>query len=387
VAPDLNEAPPGRARLRRLPLNHDLSLYLIEDESVLFSSRSRRLFGLDRTATLLLLRLADGETIGSLITELGLDPSGEEEVAQLAALLAGRETSEEDSQAALCSEEVPCGRGSPPHYRLLTTVFSLECADEALRSGLSGELRHLRVPDQPDLHLAITVEPEGTLWLLRFNGTEQSSAIPASRILPLLYGRLRMYAYRHFPYLLAMHAAVVTDGRRTIVFPGKSGSGKSTMAASLLARGYRLISDELAVLDLEGNLVPMPLGLGVKGGSWPSLEKDYPSLRAMPVHVRWDGLQVRYLESAAIRYALDRDKWQATQICFHAFQPDGRGRIEQLSPVQALRAMSESGFQARILDPEHVERILSWLLELPCCALTYSSSGEALELLDGSFAA
>ena len=365
---------------QRLALNGDLVLYLLEDGAVLFSARSRRLFGLDRATTVTLLRLVDGETVESLAA--GLGEAGAATAQELAALLAGEEPLAEEYRAeAFCRDGVPPGSPGSPRYRLLATGFTLDCVDETVHARLSLGLRHLLDPDQPDVDLAVTVDPEGPLWRLCLNGTPQGGAVPVDMLVPMLYDRLRKIAYQRLTYLLAMHAAVVTDGCHTLVLPGQSGSGKSTLAASLLGRGYQLCSDEVAVLAANGDLVPIPLGLGLKSGSWPLLERDYPALAATDEHTRWDGSRVRYLEPETIPFAHGRDSRQATHLCFPRFQPNGAGGLESLGPVQALRTLTESGYQVRGLDEECVERIVTWLLGLSCFVLTYSSAEEALHLL------
>jgi hypothetical protein len=203
-------------------------------------------------------------------------------------------------------------------------------------------------------------------------------------LLPALYGALRITAYQSFPYLLAMHAAVVGDGRRTIVLPGLSGSGKSTLAATLLARGYRLFSDEVALLSQYGSLVPIPLGLGLKEGSWPLLEGDYPALAATPVYSRRDGLLVRFLELGSISFAEGEAGRQSMHLCFPRFQPDAPAGLERLSPVYALRRLAETGYRVPGLSVESAERIVDWICGISCYSLTYSSTEEALRLLDSA---
>lgn len=55
---------------------------------------------------------------------------------------------------------------------------------------------------------------------------------------------------------LFVHAAVVGWRGRAIVMPGRSFSGKSTLAAALVRRGAVYYSDEYAVLDAEGRVHP-----------------------------------------------------------------------------------------------------------------------------------
>jgi len=51
--------------------------------------------------------------------------------------------------------------------------------------------------------------------------------------------------------ILALHAAAVADGQGAVLLAGDSGAGKSALLAALLQRGWSLLSDDLAVVDLD----------------------------------------------------------------------------------------------------------------------------------------
>jgi hypothetical protein len=53
-----------------------------------------------------------------------------------------------------------------------------------------------------------------------------------------------------------LHAAAVVVADRLFLFPGRSGHGKSTMAAALVAAGGTYFSDEYAPVDAEGRVWP-----------------------------------------------------------------------------------------------------------------------------------
>lgn len=56
---------------------------------------------------------------------------------------------------------------------------------------------------------------------------------------------------------LVIHAAVVERHGRALIFPGAPGSGKSTLCAALLSRGWRLLSDEMALISRQnGEVTP-----------------------------------------------------------------------------------------------------------------------------------
>ena len=63
---------------------------------------------------------------------------------------------------------------------------------------------------------------------------------------------------------VVVHAGVVVVGGRAIVLPGRSGAGKSTMTASLIRAGARYYSDEYAVIDRNGMVLPYPRPLKLR---------------------------------------------------------------------------------------------------------------------------
>ena len=55
-------------------------------------------------------------------------------------------------------------------------------------------------------------------------------------------------ALMHQRGALVLHGAVLTDGVKTVLYTGESGAGKSTMAAMLWNRGYKVVAEDVAVL-------------------------------------------------------------------------------------------------------------------------------------------
>src|SRR3546814_969352 len=50
---------------------------------------------------------------------------------------------------------------------------------------------------------------------------------------------------------LIIHAAALEKSGRAAILPGAPGSGKSTLTAYLVHNGWRLLSDELALISLQ----------------------------------------------------------------------------------------------------------------------------------------
>lgn len=66
---------------------------------------------------------------------------------------------------------------------------------------------------------------------------------------------------------VALHAGAVRWNGKAILVAGPSGSGKSSMIAWLMDRGFQYLTDEVAVLDAAGMLSGMPRALVVKPGA------------------------------------------------------------------------------------------------------------------------
>jgi hypothetical protein len=72
----------------------------------------------------------------------------------------------------------------------------------------------------------------------------------------------------HAHQFAIVHAATVEKNGRGYIFPGAPGSGKSTLCAALVCRGWRLLSDEMAMISLkDGLLWPIPRPVSLKNAS------------------------------------------------------------------------------------------------------------------------
>jgi HprK-related kinase A len=86
-----------------------------------------------------------------------------------------------------------------------------------------------------------------------FDGAETFEPLPLAHAFPLLEWAMNWCVSTHVMRYLLIHAAVVEKGGRAAVLPAPPGSGKSTLCAGLVNRGWRLLSDELALIALDGS--------------------------------------------------------------------------------------------------------------------------------------
>lgn len=61
-------------------------------------------------------------------------------------------------------------------------------------------------------------------------------------------------ALMHQKGVLPLHGSSVTNKKRSTIFCGKSGTGKSTLAALLTQKGYSLLADDISVIKTDGKI-------------------------------------------------------------------------------------------------------------------------------------
>jgi hypothetical protein len=85
-----------------------------------------------------------------------------------------------------------------------------------------------------------------------------------SQLLAVFESNLSSYfAQTPTPWLF-VHAGVVTWKGQAIVIPGRSMSGKTTLVREFLKAGANYFSDEFAVLDGRGHVLPFPRDISVR---------------------------------------------------------------------------------------------------------------------------
>jgi len=110
------------------------------------------------------------------------------------------------------------------------------------------------------------IKPQVQFYL---NGIEPFSPLPYSQALPLLEWGLNWCVTNHCHEYLIIHAAVVEKNGCALILPGQPGSGKSTLCAALVeVGGWRLLSDELTMVHLNGEQIqPNPRPTSLKNQS------------------------------------------------------------------------------------------------------------------------
>ena len=148
-----------------------------------------------------------------------------------------------------------------------------------LRSDVEGVVRELacayanhQIAPDPAIH-HVRIDIHRRPWrgfgrdrgvLARVDGRSVLSTFPAALAYPMLESILNWCIAKSVLRFVVFHAGAVERGGQAMILTGPSGSGKSTLCASLSQSGWRLISDELVLLNPQGPALagnPRPISL------------------------------------------------------------------------------------------------------------------------------
>jgi HprK-related kinase A len=178
---------------------------------------------------------------------------------------------------------------------------------------------------------------------------------------------------------LITHAAVLARGNDAVVLPAPPGRGKSTLCASLMHHGWRLLSDEMALLEPDsGMLVPSPRAVSLKNASIELIARRYPDAVIGPrahdtqkgtvAHLRVDEASV--LQSRV----LARPAW----VVFPSYEADMALQARRPPKAQALVSLASNSFNQHVHGRRGFNAMADLVERCHVFELHYSSLDEAI---------
>lgn len=175
----------------------------------------------------------------------------------------------------------------------------------------------------------------------------------------------------------AVHAAAVSSSRKSLLLPGKSGSGKSSLAAWLTASGMNYLTDELVFLSPTGCVQPLTRPICLKPPSYEALKKRLV-LDEKKLLLGRDG--------AMIPHRLLNPHWSASTpgldvIVFPTFVKDQPATLTEISSAKSCLKLLECHVNARNLPGHGFSEIAAITRKVSSYELTFGSYDGVLELL------
>lgn len=239
-----------------------------------------------------------------------------------------------------------------------------------------------------DFHIAVTRDGGIRRWLrphVRFFLDGVASFVPLNldhAMVSLEWG-LNWCVASHSHQYLVIHAAVVERQGAAVLLPAPPGSGKSTLSAALSLRGWRLLSDELALYDPATNQVyGMARPINLKNRSIDVLRAFEPSVvMTDPVRDTSKG-KVALLRPPAAAVRRAREPAIARYIVFPRFSPDAPAELVDMSKARACMAIAEQSFNYDVLGRSGFDAVTGLVDRCSCHAFSYGALDQALGIFD-----
>jgi hypothetical protein len=274
-------------------------------------------------------------------------------------------------------------------FRLHDLVFQIRSDSAAIRQAVLALYQHL--PAKPEDGAAETVFDlfhDGSGFLLGQDGLLLARKESQDEVVLDLSVAVADLWHQRRDWLLVAHAAAVAKNGACVLMPALGGSGKSTLTAALLKKGFSLLADDIVpVLPGAGAAVPLPLCLHVKQGSVEVLRPFYPDIEALYSYP-WGSTRLRFLPPPEFHQEPPGSVWPVRCIVFPKY--DQEAGAAQLSPVPAAEAFRRL-MEAKCLigrPPLRVDtlrELAAWIQARPAFTLSYSSLDDAAAAVAGLY--
>ena len=182
---------------------------------------------------------------------------------------------------------------------------------------------------------------------------------------------------------LVIHSAVLERDGRALIMPAPSGSGKSTLCAALAWRGWRLLSDEMAVFCFEdGRVRPNPRPVSLKNKAIGVIAAFEPKARFGPTYRGTHKGEIGYMEPPPD--AVERaQEWAVPALVVAPIYREGASAtLKRLDKTEGFRWLADNSVNASSMLKTGFEMLTAIVERCGFYLLTYSDLDEAIALVD-----
>ncbi len=215
--------------------------------------------------------------------------------------------------------------------------------------------------------------------LFQLEGVSPFSPLPYDQSFPMLEWGLNWCVSYHANDYLIIHAAVVEKNGHAAILPAPPGSGKSTLCAALISRGWRLLSDELTLIRIsDGAIVPLPRPVSLKNASIAVIKKYVPeAIFSREVADTVKGT-VAHMKPSTDSVSRAAETAKPGWIIFPQYQAGAASKLEAIPKSRAFMRIADNAFNYSLLGQRGFEVLAQVIDESEAYDFTYSVLDEAI---------
>lgn len=219
------------------------------------------------------------------------------------------------------------------------------------------------------------------LCVFEMDGMRPFTPLAADEAFAFLEWGLNWCVTGHCHTLLTIHAAVIERYGRALIMPAPPGAGKSTLCAALLLNGWRLLSDEMALLDpLTGMVHPSPRPVSLKNKSIEIIRRLAPHAVFGPqAHNTIKGT-VAHMRVPSESLARANETALPAWIIFPRYKVDAPPLLVSRPKGESFMRLAENCFNQNVHGLAGFEALSDLVERSDCYDFSYGRLGEAIEV-------
>ena len=187
----------------------------------------------------------------------------------------------------------------------------------------------------------------------------------------------------HAHQYLILHAAVVELNGKAVIMPAPSGSGKSTLCTAMVARGWRLLSDELALISIkDSRLQPFTKPMSLKNESIQVIKDFWPE--AVFGHLCTDTVKgcVTHVKPPADSVRSTSQMASAAVVLFPQYMQGSAMQLIKKEKAYAYMSLVENAFNYHLLGAHAFHALSRVVKQSDSYDFVYSDLDEAILQLE-----
>jgi hypothetical protein len=219
--------------------------------------------------------------------------------------------------------------------------------------------------------------------IFKFDGWEPFIPLPESHAFPLLEWAMNWCISMHAHHFLLLHSAVIEREGCAVIMPAPPGSGKSTLCAGLVNRGWRLLSDELALISLtDASITPLGRPISLKNQSIDIIRNFVPgAVFSRTVHDTSKG-SVALLKVPAEHLLRIQETARPRWVIFPKYVAGSTTQLAARSKANSMLELGRNSFNYMVLGRTGFE-VLSRVIDASdCYDFQYSQLDDAVAVFD-----
>jgi hypothetical protein len=239
-----------------------------------------------------------------------------------------------------------------------------------------------------DFHVRVAHPGGWRRWLrpqvlFQLDGTPPFLPLPGNQGFPILEWGLNWCVSAHCHQYLIVHAAVLEREGGALILPAPPGSGKSTLCAGLVSRGWRLLSDELALLSpASGEIVPLARPISLKNASIDLIRRFAPQELIGPAVRDTAKGSVAHMKPPADSVRRQAEPARPRWMVKPRYVAGAPARLQPLRKGQAFMQLVDSAFNYQFHGVQGFDCLGQLIQACDCYEFSYGELEEAVRIFD-----